>query len=180
MGSVYLLTLTNGAFTLAAWAWYSTVWHGLVRFWCVFTLTKKTNWAMQLFSLYMIHFNMLQGEGGEWKSYLSYYDRTHVHARLLEGRSQQKPFDWQRRMTHFKHFEARRRSCHLVFNLQWHCYQQSRARTKDTLEISLPCRAIPSQHSRAKFGMLQLGTIPVYSTKSRRAVPYPAASVNAL
>ena len=47
---------------------------------------------MQLFSLHMIHFNMLQGEGSEWQSFLLYYNRMHIHSRPLKGRSQQLRF----------------------------------------------------------------------------------------
>ena len=39
----------------------------------MFYISKKTNWAMQLFNLHMICFTMLQGEGGKWQSLLLYY-----------------------------------------------------------------------------------------------------------
>ena len=64
---------------------------------CVY-ISKRTNWAMQLFNLHVIHFNMIRGEGGERKSFLSYYNRMCVHSRPLEDRSQQLPFDWRQRM----------------------------------------------------------------------------------
>jgi len=67
---------------------HSIAQHGSVCFWCVSTL-EKTNWAMQLFNLHVIRFNILQGEGGKRQSFISYKNHTHVHSRPLKGMSQQ-------------------------------------------------------------------------------------------
>ena len=64
---------------------------------------------MQLFNLHMLIRYEVEVDSSHF--FHTYYNHTHIHSRPLEGRSQQLPFDWQQRMIHFKHFEARQRSC---------------------------------------------------------------------
>jgi len=84
-------------------------------------------------------------------------------------------------MVHFKHLQLGKEAATLIASGILTC-----AMTTNTLKFSLPCRAVPSQHgwiSWAKlawFGTHQLGTMTVYTGKSKRTIPCPAASVNAL
>ena len=154
--------------------WYGTAQHGSVCFWCVCLHQQKIptglyNYLTCTWSVLICCDVKVVNDSHFFCAII-----TRVHTRPLEDRSKQLLFDWWQRMIHFKDFQD---SCHFVLNSQWHYYQYSRATTKDTLKISLPYRAIPSQHgwiSRAKlawFSMLQFRMIPVYTTKSRRIAP---------
>jgi len=65
---------------------YSTARLGMLLV-CVFTLAENTNWAIQLFNLHVVRFNMLRRESGERQSFLLCYNHTCVHTRPLEDRS---------------------------------------------------------------------------------------------
>jgi len=72
-------------------------------------------------------------------------------------------------MVHFKRFRLGKEAAILVLNCKWHCYQLSYATTRDILYCAvLYC----ANTVRARFSMLQLGMIPIYTGKSKYTIPY--------
>ena len=127
---------------------------------------------MQLFNLHVIRFNMLRGEGGKRQSFLLYYNRTQSTAGLWRiGLSSS-----QRRMTHLKRFQARRRSCRSGLNCQWHCYQYSCATTKTKLVY----RAMPYQASMVRSagpnqpGLVSFSSEQYLFTQQKIGIPHRA------
>ena len=151
---------------------YRMAWFG--TFLVCFYISKKITWAMQLFSLqviYLIYYEVKVANGSHFVCIMIAHTSTSGFWRVGLSSS---------RLTDNKEWLISSNSKlaeEAAFNWQWHCYEWSCARTKNTFKISLPCRAVLSKHgwiSRPKlawFGMLQLGMIPIYITKSRRAVP---------